>query len=197
MVHNCMIHGPGPLYLQTIRSTTSSNTNIYMTNDKVDYRLGCIASRIWEFTYMCIKIYVKLKEVISQDLFRSAAYSHVTYTASIDLFTVNWANWSTRFTINYLLSCLAVKGSAFYVNPSASVRCGSIFRAMELNAYQIVWLLSVKLLNIVLGNDLLPSGNKQIPGPKSTQIHVAIWRHWATISTVQIAYLINDANIDS
>ena len=37
-------------------------------------------------------------------------------------------------------------------------------------------------VNIGSGNGLVPSGNKPLPEPMVTQICVAIWRHWATMS---------------
>ena len=38
------------------------------------------------------------------------------------------------------------------------------------------------LVNIGSGNGLVPSGNKSLTEPMLTQISVAIWRHWATMS---------------
>ena len=38
------------------------------------------------------------------------------------------------------------------------------------------------LVNISSGNGLVPSSNKPLPEPMLTQIFVAIWCHWATMS---------------
>ena len=38
------------------------------------------------------------------------------------------------------------------------------------------------LVNIGSGNSLVPSGNKPLSVPMLTQIYVAIWRYWATMS---------------
>ena len=37
-------------------------------------------------------------------------------------------------------------------------------------------------VNIDSGNGLVPWGNKPLPEPMLTQIYVAIWRHYATMS---------------
>ena len=46
----------------------------------------------------------------------------------------------------------------------------------------LVKLPSHECVNIGSGNDLVPSGNKPLPEPMLTQIHVAKWHHKATMS---------------
>ena len=37
-------------------------------------------------------------------------------------------------------------------------------------------------VNIVSGSGMVPTGNKPLPQPISTQINIAIWRHQATMN---------------
>ena len=52
---------------------------------------------------------------------------------------------------------------------------------MKLPSRECYWT-SLILVNIRSGNALVPSGNKSLPEPVFTKIHIAIWCHWATMS---------------
>ena len=49
-----------------------------------------------------------------------------------------------------------------------------LWNCYQVNATTPQW---STLVNIGSGNDLVPSGNKPLPGPMLTQIYLAIWHH--------------------